>query len=172
MRRWMRLLVTLGLVLGGFVACGGGDDDDSSSASANDKPDTESAEDAGDAAANAADFAGFDEDCQDAVAAMSSVAAGASAAFGGGGTDISDSIETFRQFADRAPDEIKDEMQLMAKAYGDFVEALGDYDPSSGEAPPQEVMDAIAKLDNDELSAASEKVSSYFEEHCGTDIGD
>lgn len=164
MRALIRLLVTLCLAWG-FVACGG-DDDDSSSASA--KDDVQSAEEFGDAAASAADFAGFDGGCQAAVAAMASVAAGAGAALTGG-SDLEDSLATFKEFADKAPEEIKDEMNTLADAYGEFVAVLADsdYDPASGEDPPSEVMAALESIATEDVSAAGDKVSAYFEDNCG-----
>jgi len=61
-------------------------------------------------------------------------------------------------------------MQVIAEAYGAFIRAMADadYDPSSGVAPPEDVMEAVEDLSASDIQEASEAVQEYFETECGT----
>jgi hypothetical protein len=183
MTRHLRLLLALVAAAALFVTgCGGDDDDDGGVAASGSASGSEASADEGgeeeidpEAVEDAAQAVGMDEDCAEAVAAFASVSAGAGAAFSGGDSDLEDSLEAFQAYAEVAPDEIQDDMEVLAEAYGEFIEAIVDsgYDASSGEAPPDEVMEALEDLDSEELSAANERISAYFENECGDlDVGE
>jgi hypothetical protein len=177
MTRHPRLLALVAAAALFVTACGGDDDDDDSAAIAEAAEAAEEGEDdeeIAEDAAEAADALGLDEDCAEAMGAMAAVGASASSAMSGDGGDLDESLAAFRELADAAPEEISDDMKLMADAYGQFVEAILDsgWDAESGEMPPEEVMEALEDLDQDGLTAASERVSAYFEDHCGASLGE
>ncbi len=60
------------------------------------------------------------------------------------------------------------------QTYGEFMAAMQDagYDPSSGQAPPPEVIAAMTqasqKFQDPEFKAASDRVQAWFTSNCGT----
>jgi hypothetical protein len=162
------LLALLALIALGFVSCGGDDDDDAASGSGT----TISNDDLKDAAK----AAGVDKECLQGVQAFSSLGASAGAAFAGG-SELDKSVKAFKAYADAAPDDIKDEVRVIADAYSAYFQAVADsgWDPSSGTAPTQEQADALSaaseKIDSADVKAASDTVSAYFDEHCKAGSG-
>lgn len=149
------------LVIGAFVlaACGGGDGGDAVSPAA------------GDGGVGGA----FDAaECAQVVAAMSAAAAAVPQAMFGDAGDLSTSVEQMETFAQAAPDEIRDDLLTVAQGYSAFSAAIQGtgYDPSSGQPPPPEAAAAIQQasqqLQNADLQAASERVSAWFAENCGS----
>jgi hypothetical protein len=163
LRRVLALLVLGSLLL---AACGGDGDEGSG--------DGGSAEDGLDNVGGGEDLGGVfgSAQCAEVAAAMASAAGAAGAAFTGGAADLEASVEQMQAFADAAPDEIRDDLQLIYEAYAEFIQVMTDsgWDPTSGEAPPPEV---IAQLDSasqalnaEEVQAASERVNAYIESGC------
>ena len=148
------------LIVGAFVlaACGGGDDTDAASP-----------------AAGAVPGAGIDAaQCAQVVTAMSAAAAAVPAAMSGGAGDLSTSLDQLKAFAEAAPEEIRADLMTVYEGYGEFMAAMQDagYDPSSGQAPPPEVIAAMTqasqKLQDPEFKAASDRVQAWFTSNCGT----
>jgi hypothetical protein len=99
----------------------------------------------------------------------------ASALSGAGGTDMEQAAQALQEFADKAPDEIKDDFQTLADAYSKIADALQGTDLSSGQAPSA---DAIAKLqqlssqiDSAKVAAASSNISAWVTQNCTTSGG-
>jgi len=174
MTRPHRFLIAL-LAAGALVVtgCGGDDDDTSAAASASEasaSASEETEEIDPEAVENAAEAVGLGEDCAEVVAAFAAVAGSAGSAMSGNAEgDLEESLEAFEAYAEVAPEEIRDDMEQMAEAYGEFVRAIADsgWDSASGEMPPEEVMAALEDLDTDELTEASNRVSAYFESERG-----
>lgn len=153
------------VIVGAFVlaACGGGDDTDTSSPAAGDGADT------GGGVAGPLDAA----ECARVVTAMAAAAAAVPQVMSGEVGDLSTSVEQMEAFAQEAPEEIRDDLLTVAQAYSAYSAALTGtgYDPSSGEAPPPEVIAALTEagqeLQNADFQAASDRVSAWFQEHCG-----
>jgi hypothetical protein len=147
-----------------FVACGG-DDDESATADAS----TDATVDAG---SNGAAEALLGKDCVEAATAYAAAVTSAGQVFAGAGENVESDLEKLQAYADKAPDEIKDDLKVVAEAYSDFVTGYADidYDATSGKPPTQEQADALEelgkKLDNDEVTAASDNVSAWFDENC------
>lgn len=108
--------------------------------------------------------------------AMDSVSA-ASAAFSGGSSagGVEFTADYFQEFADRAPAEIRSDMQLFADAFGEFWETLEDLgfdytDPQSmasmDQATIAELESAAALLDTDEVQQAADNIAAFFEREC------
>jgi ABC-type glycerol-3-phosphate transport system substrate-binding protein len=164
--RWLTILVlALALVAAG---CGGGDDDSSASGDTTVEEtttDTTTTEDGGSGTTGDFDFA--DEDCQALLGVGATIAAAFSAA--GGGTGDADT-EELSELADRVPDEIKADVQTLADAFGEYAAKLQDIGIDAGATPSaeqvQELQAAIASLDQQELTAASERVQAWATENC------
>jgi hypothetical protein len=162
MRTRVVLLVAVLLVVP--LACG--DDDDADGGDVAAEADTGSAD-------VDADVALGSEECREALEAMGKAVAG-SPAPGADLDDIEQAYENFGRYADAAPDEIRDEMQLLAEAFREVGEVLADldYDPASGETPSEEDQERLAEIgsryQDEEFVEASERVNEWFEDECGT----
>jgi hypothetical protein len=154
------------IVVGAFVltACGGGDDEgDAVSPAAGDSGD------GGAVVGGALDAA----ECAKVVTAMAAAAAAVPQVMSGEAGDLSASVEQIEAFAQAAPEEIRDDLLTLAKDYSAYTAALqgSGWDPSSGEAPPPEVIAALTaagqELQNADFVAASDRASAWFAENCG-----
>jgi hypothetical protein len=177
--RWLTIAAALAALSLGLVAagCGGGDDE------ASDEPDTvvtdtetdETTDETTDTTDDGTDtdVSGFDfssEECQQLVEAGSAFGQ----AFGSAtsGADLSDEAEAFQEFADNAPEEIREDMQTLAAAYDEIIAALADIDIEPGTTPSAEqiaeLTQALASIDQTEVTAASERIGVWAQENCTT----
>jgi len=107
-------------------------------------------------------------ECQELVAASTSF----SEAFGAAGQDgdVDDVSELFEEFADRAPEEIRDDFAILAEAYASYAEVIGDVQIEPGETPDAEALarlqEALASIDQAEVTAASQRISDWATENC------
>ena len=151
------------VIVGAFVlaACGGGDSTDAASPAASA---------AGSVPGGSIDAA----QCAQVVTAMSAAAAAVPAAMSGGAGDLNTSLDQLKAFAEAAPEEIRADLMTVYEGYGEFMAAMQDagYDPSSGQAPPPEVIAAMTqasqKFQDPEFKAASDRVQAWFTSNCGT----
>lgn len=108
------------------------------------------------------------EDCQELINASASL----SRAFGSGGadSDLDDVSTFFDEFAEEAPDEIRDDFQVLADAYESYAEAIEGIDLQSGQTPDpetlQQLQEALASIDQEEVTAASERISAWANDNC------
>ena len=170
--RWLTIAVAVfALVLVG-AGCGGGDDEASGTDTAVITDTTDTDETTTDETTTEetteetdTDLSDLSGDCLEAVQAYSAALAAAGAA---GDTD--QSLEVFQEFADRAPEEIRDDFQVLAQAYAAYVAVLGDLDLQAGETPSaeqlQQLQEATASFDDPEVAAANERVSAWADENC------
>jgi hypothetical protein len=113
-------------------------------------------------------------ECAEALSAWGSAQAAAAQAVTSSPDDLDLSIAELEAFADAAPEEIREDLTLIYEAYGEFLQALEDsgYDPTSGEAPSAETIAAITaaseQLSEPELTAASDRVTAWFDDNCGS----
>jgi hypothetical protein len=88
----------------------------------------------------------------------------------GTGDDLSAQSEAFQEFVDKAPEEIRADVQILADAFATYADALGDVDIKPGETPSQEealkLAQALGSLDQAEVTAASERVTAWTTENC------
>ncbi|MEO8422835.1 MAG: hypothetical protein ABI595_02855 [Actinomycetota bacterium] len=152
------------LVVGAFVlaSCGGGDETDT--------PAPGDGGDGGGAIAGPLDAA----ECAKVVTAMAAASAAIPQVMSGEVGDLSTSVEQMEAFAATAPEEIRVDLATVAQAYSAYSAALegSGWDPSSGEAPPPEVVAALTaagqELQNADFVAASDRVQAWFAENCGS----
>jgi hypothetical protein len=152
------------LVVGAFVfaACGGDDDGGGGTTGT-------AGDGGGGVVAGPLDAA----ECAQVVTAMAAAAAAVPQVMSGEAGDLSTSVEQLEAMASKAPEEIRNDLVTVAQGYAAYSQALQDsgWDPSSGEAPPPEVIAALTAagqaLDDADFQAASERVSAWFAENCG-----
>jgi hypothetical protein len=99
------------------------------------------------------------------------------AAFAGGTdpTGFEYTAEYFQEFASRAPDEIRDDMQVITDAFSGFFDALAELDvdftdPSSmaslTPAQIQQLEDAAEMMGTDAVDEAGDNINAFFEREC------
>jgi hypothetical protein len=170
--RWLTIAVAVfALVLVG-AGCGGGDDEASGTDTAviTDTTDTDETTDETTTEETTeetdTDVSGdLSGECLEAVQAYSAALAAA-----GAGGDTDNSLEVFQEFADRAPEEIRDDFQVLAQAYAEYIEVAGDVDLQSGETTSaddlQKLQQAAAAFNDAEVQAANERVTAWADENC------
>lgn len=172
MPKLFKLLLALLLAGGSLVACGGDDDDDGADVSADVSADADADPDLEDVADGLAAFGS--EECLEASAAFLGAAGGLGGIFAGTGDDLGDNVEALERFGEGAPDEIKADFEIVAEFYTDLVKAMAEigFDPTGGEQPTDEQMEALAeigeKFEDSDFEAASVRITTWFEENCGT----
>jgi hypothetical protein len=171
------LLAALGALLLAAAACGGDDDESAAStepaaaattSGGGEETTSDDEAETSEESSDTPDFAATGE-CRELVELGTKV----SQALGGtGGPELENTQEFLDEFADEAPEEIRDDFQVIAEAYAKIAEALGDVDVSAGAQPDPE---AIAKLqqlsqelDQAELEEANRNITEWVEENCGT----
>lgn len=111
-------------------------------------------------------------ECAEVAAAMAEAAQGSSAIASGSATDLEESLQQMEAFAEAVPDEIKADVETVLAGYRAYIEVIQDsgWDPTSGEAPPPEVIaqleQASQEFSSEEFQAASERVNAYFASGC------
>jgi hypothetical protein len=171
--RWLAIAVAvLGLALVG-AGCGGGDDeasgDDSGITITTETTDTDGTETTDDT--DLGDIGNISEDCLAAVGAFAALSQAVGAAGAGGDTGNADeSAELFSEFAGKAPDEIQDDIRVLAEAYATYIEELSGLDLQAGATPSadqiQQLSEAAEKLNTAEIQAASESFNSWATTNC------
>ena len=171
--RWLSILVlALALVAAG---CGGGDDDSSASdtttveeTTTDDTTTDETTTD--DDTDTTGDFDFADEDCRSLAAAYLGVSQAFAAAAAGSNEDLEEQAEAFSQFADDVPEEIRADVQTLAEAYGQYIDALQDAGIEPGELPTaeqaQELQAALQSVGTADVTAASERLGAWTTENC------
>lgn len=168
--RWLSILViALALVAAG---CGGSDEESAASDETtveetltDETTAEETTEDSGTDTEATGDFDFADEDCQ----ALLGVGASIAAAFSGasGSTENADELE---QLASKVPDEIKADVETLAQAFAAYSAELADIGIAAGATPTaeqlQQLQTAIASLDQEELTAASNRIEAWSRENC------
>ena len=107
-------------------------------------------------------------ECSTLVTAAASVAT----AFSGTGVtaEADETQAQFEEFAENAPDEIADDLQVLAEAYEEYADALADVDIEPGQAPDaetlQEIQAAIASIDQVEVTEAAANVNAWTTANC------
>jgi hypothetical protein len=169
--RWLSILVlALALVAAG---CGGDDESSASDDTTIEETTTTDATDENttdDGTATAGDFDFADDDCQALVAAYLEVSQAFAAAAGGASGDLSGHADAFAEFADEVPEEIRADVQTIATAYGQYIDALESAGIEPGEIPTaeqaQELQAALQDVGSADVTAASERLGAWTTENC------
>ena len=174
--RALTIAVVLVLALAGF-GCGGGDD----TASDTDTVATETTDgtttDTTDETTTETDDTDETDDTEGSFATeecteLATAAASFSQAFAGAGTsgDVDETEAFFDEFADSAPEEIRDDLRVLAAAYAEYAEVLEDADIDPGEVPDARAIAALqaalARIDQEGVTEASANVSAWATANC------
>jgi len=166
--RLLTIAVVIALALVG-AGCGG---DDETSAEGDDvaiettTDDTTTDETTTDDDTGDFDFASGE--CRDLVDASAEL----SQAFGAAGQDgdLDDVSDLFDEFAENAPDEVRDDFAILAEAYESYADVFADIDVDPGETPDAEALarlqEALASIDQAEVTAASQRIETWAEQNC------
>jgi hypothetical protein len=116
--------------------------------------------------------AGLTGACQDLVEVSQKFGEAMAAATGAGGNDLAATSKAFEAFADKVPDEVKDDFQALAEAFAVYADALKGLDLKAGSTPTAEqvakLVEATQALDQEKLSKASAGIDAWVKENCGT----
>lgn len=172
MLRWFSILiVALALVAAG---CGGGDEEagGDTTATVTETTDTTGTDTTTDETTETTDTddgtTGVPSaDCIQAATAFSGLAA---ASAGVAGVDPGDSLETFEGFADSAPEEIQDDILVLAKGYAAYLEVWTKLGVKQGEQLSNDQIAELAKaseaFNTSEFQAASTSWDTWVAENC------
>lgn len=107
-------------------------------------------------------------DCLELINASAALSQALAAA--GTSGDLDESSKFFDEFADKAPEEIRADFQILAEAYAVYIAAAQDIGLGSGETPSAEQLaqyqQALAAIDQQELSEASTRISAWSTANC------
>jgi ABC-type glycerol-3-phosphate transport system substrate-binding protein len=161
--RWLALLVlSLALVAAG---CGGGSNE--SAATTTTETTTTESTSTEDTATDTTDLSGIldDKDCL-ALAGIGATIAQALS----GATSGNANTEELQQLVDKVPDEIQADVQTLADAFGQYAAKLKDIGIKAGSTPSaaqlQQLQAAIASLDQQKLTAASNHIEAWAKDNC------
>ena len=171
--RWLILVVlAVTLAVAGF-GCGGGDDSSASGnttvteTTAEETTSEETTTEETTSADTTTDLSGVlaNEDCLALIAAAASF----SQAFSGA-TGTAEQTNAFEELADKVPDEIKADVQVLADAYAKYAANLQDIGIEPGATPTaeqlQQLQAAIASFDSQAITDASERLSAWSQTNC------
>jgi uncharacterized protein YceH (UPF0502 family) len=181
--RWLTIAAAVAALALGLAAagCGGGDDESS------DEPDATLTETETDATTDettteetSSDETSTEEetdtdagsfasgDCQELVNASSAIGEALS------GANTPDEVEAasdrFHEFADQVPEEIQDDVQVLADVYDKYISVIADIDLQPGETPSAEqiaqLTAALRDIDQQAVTEASTNLSTGATENC------
>jgi hypothetical protein len=164
--RWLALVVmALALVAAG---CGGGDDESAASDETTVEETTTTADETTDESTGTGDLSAIldDEDC------LKLASIGASFAQAITGATDEEAVEAFQQLVDEVPDEIKADVQVLADWFAEYSAKLDEIGLEAGATPTaeqiQELQTALAATNQQEVTAASERLGVWANENCTT----
>ena len=166
--RWLALLVmALALVA---VGCGGSDDDssavDETTVEETTTTDDATSDDTTSDETTDTDLSGVlgDEDCL----ALAGVGASIAQAFSGA-VDSGDEAD-LDELASKVPEEIRADVETLAQALATYSEEIQDIGIEAGATPSaeqlQQLQAALASLDQEGLTAASQRLEVWAQENC------
>jgi hypothetical protein len=163
--RWLALLVmALALVA---VGCGGSDDDSSAvDETTTTVEETTTTDDTTSDETTDTDLSGVlgDEDCL----ALAGVGASIAQAFSGA-VDSGDEAD-LDELASKVPEEIRADVETLAQALATYSAEIEDIGIEAGATPSaeqlQQLQAALASLDQEGLTAASQRLESWAQENC------
>ena len=160
--RWLALLVlSIALVAAG---CGGGSNESAATTETTtaETTTTESTE-----STDTTDLSGIldDKDCL----ALAGIGATIAQAFSGS-TSGDTNTEELQQLVDKVPDEIQGDVQTLADAFGQYAARLKAIGIKAGSTPSaaqlQQLQAAIASLNQQKLTAASNHIQAWAKDNC------
>jgi ABC-type glycerol-3-phosphate transport system substrate-binding protein len=162
--RWLALLVlSIALVVAG---CGGGSNESAATTTTETTTTTESTS-TEDTSTGTTDLSGIldNKDCLALAGVGATIAQALS-----GATSGSANTQELQQLVDKVPDEIQADVQTLADAFGQYAAKLKDIGIKAGSTPSaaqlQQLQAAIASLDQQKLTAASNHIEAWAKDNC------
>ena len=162
--RWLAVLVmALALVAAG---CGGGDDSAASEETTVEETTTSGDTTTSEETTATGDLSGIldDEDC------LKLASIGATFAQAITGATDEEAAEAFQNLVNEVPDEIKADVQVLADWFADYAAKVKDIGIEAGKTPTaaqiQQLSAALAGTNQEEVSAASERLGTWANENC------
>jgi hypothetical protein len=98
-----------------------------------------------------------------------------SQALGAAATDtqkLQDTEKAFQAFVDKAPEEIRPDLQVLADVYSKYIDGLADLDLKPGQTPDaqtiQKLQRLLASVDQTKVTAATQHLEAWTKKNCGT----
>jgi len=174
--RRLGAILLAGALSAGLAACGddGGDDEGTAleDVGGGDGEETTTTESSGGDDTGTTDLEDLEDVLTGECAFMVEAAAAFGAAFTGAGDQSFDDVAAgFGELADEAPDELRDDIEVLAEAFQEFADLIGDVDLSDPNAfQDPEVQAAFAEageiFDSPEVTEANENFTAFVEENC------
>jgi hypothetical protein len=106
-------------------------------------------------------------DCRELVDASAEL----TDALGATGTgNLQDVSALFDQLAERAPEEIRADIRTLGEAYASYADVLADIKVEPGQTPSaadlQRLQQALTSIDQQKVTAASERLSAWTQANC------
>ncbi len=166
--RWLSVVAVVVTLAVAGVGCGGGDESASGDSTVTETTteETTTEETTTDESTDTGDLAGVlaDEDCLK----LASVGATFSQAIAGA-TD-EEAAAAFQNLVDDVPDEIKADVQVLANWFAEYTAKLKDIGLEAGQTPTadqlQQLQAALTSTNQEELTAASERLQTWASENC------
>jgi hypothetical protein len=171
MRHTVRIV--LATALGGFVlaagGCGSGGGGSTTTTTATETTTTETATTSA-TTTNAIGSLGSlltSKNCRDLANTATSFS---QAIAGTGKADFKQAAQLMKEFADKTPEDIRPDFEVLADAYAKYADALQGVDLRSGKAPSAAVIAKMQKLsteiDTAKLAQASQHISAWVQTNC------
>ena len=166
--RWLALLLLAVALVA--VGCGGDDESASDETTIEETTTTEettTSEETTDETTDT-DLSGIlaDEDC----VALAGAGAAFAQVFAGGGATTEESSAALQELVDKVPDEIEADVRILADAFAQYAAELQDIGLEAGATPTaeqlQELQAALASIDQENVTAASERLEAWATENC------
>ncbi len=166
--RWLGVVAMVVALAVAGVGCGGGDESASGDTTVTETTteETTTEETTTDTSTDTGDFSGVlaDEDCQKLI--------GVGAAFSQALTGATDeeAAAAFQNLVDDVPDEIKADVQVLADWFAEYAAKVKDIGLEAGQTPTadqvQQLVAALAATNQEEVTAASERLGVWANENC------
>ena len=166
--RWLGVVAMVVALAVAGAACGGGDESASGDTTVTETTteETTTEETTTDTSTDTGDFSGVlaDEDCQKLI--------GVGAAFSQALTGATDeeAAAAFQNLVDDVPDEIKADVQVLADWFAEYAAKVKDIGIEAGQTPTadqiQQLVAALAATNQEEVTAASERLGVWANENC------
>ncbi len=189
--RWIGVAAAVAVMAFAVAGCGGSSDSSDDAAADTAVTDTSSATDTSAStettstettstettstettSTEASGLAGLSGECKDLAEAGQKFSAAIASSSSGGSGDPEATAAAFKEFAEQAPDELKDDFGVLAKVIAIYAAALKDIDFKPGSTPTPAQIAKLTKLgqslNSADVQKASTAIAAWGQENCGS----
>jgi hypothetical protein len=117
-------------------------------------------------------LAGLSGECKDLAEASQAFGAAIASSSGGADDDLNATADAYKALAQKAPDEIKDDFEVLAGVMADYAKAFRDAGLKPGQTPtPKQIAKLVVlsrTLNRPEVQKASAAIATWTQENCGS----